>query len=475
MKYLFFCCLAFFTCKHASSQTIKTDYTEAIKMIDVWLHAQRDFERIPGLAVSIVNDQEIIFSKGYGFSDTENKVPMQAETIFSICSISKLFTSVAVMQLWEQGKLRLDDSISALIPGYNLQQQYAETVPVTIRSLLTHSSGLPREAAFAYWSAPDFYFPTEKEMNEKLGSQQTLYPSSTYFQYSNLGMSLLGEAIASVAKTSYDNYIIKNILQPLQLTNTNPFLPKNLWREKMATGYSALYRDGTRRMMPFFQANGITAAAGYSSNVIDLARFASWQFRLLNNGKKEILRPSTLKEMHRPHWINLDGKLTWGLGFNVFQENGVTYLGHDGSCPGYTTSLLLSPKNKMAVSIMINAQGSDPEKYSSGIFQILTKAKDATDTSTKNIDLQEYAGNYDNYTWSGENVILPWKGKLAMFGVPSDNPATGMQLYKYVSKDIFRKLRRDDDSLGEELRFERDANGKVIRVFSHTNFRNKIK
>ena len=111
------------------------------------------------------------------------QIAMQPETIFSICSISKLFTSIAIMQLWEQGKLRLDDSINAVLPNYNLKQQYMEMVPVTIRSLLTHSSGLPREAAYPYWSSPDFQFPSIKEINEKLGSQQTLYPSSTLFQY----------------------------------------------------------------------------------------------------------------------------------------------------------------------------------------------------------------------------------------------------------------------------------------------------
>ena len=475
MKCLLLFFIAFLSCTVANSQAKETDYKEALRIIDVWLNGQRDFDKLPGISVAIVNDQNIIFSKGYGFADVEKKVPMQPETICSICSISKLFTSVAVMQLWEQGKLRLDDSISSLLPGFNLKQQYTETVPITIRSLLTHSSGLPREAAYPYWSAPDFYFPTEKEINQKLGGQQTLYPSSTYFQYSNLGMSLLGEAVANVSKTSYESYVEKNILQPLQLTNTHPSLPKNLWREKMATGYSSLYRDGTRRMMPFFQANGIAPAAGYSSNVIDLAHFASWQFRLLNNGNKEILRSSTLKEMQRVQWMDPDGKLIWGLGFVIFKENEMSYVGHGGSCPGYRTSLTLSPKNKIAVSIMINAQGTAPEKYALSIFEILNKAKDVADTSANKIDLDAYAGNYDGYAWGGEDVLLPWKGKLALFNSPSDNPAKTMQLFKYVSKDTFRRVRKDDDSLGEELRFERDSNGKVIRLLHNDNFEDRLK
>ena len=472
MRYLFIFFAVLF-CINASSQTKKPDYKEALRIIDAWLSAQRDFDKLPGISVAIVNDQEIIFSKGYGFADVEKKVPMTAETIGSICSISKLFTSVAVMQLWEQGKLRLDDSISALLPAYDLKQRYNETVPITMRSLLTHSSGLPREAAYPYWSAPDFYFPTAKEMNQKLKEQQTLYPSSTYFQYSNLGMALLGEAVARVSNSSYETYIEKNILQPLKLTNTQPSLPKNLWGSKMAKGYTALHRDGTRKPAPFFQANGMAAAAGYSSNVLDLARFASWQFRVLN-GNKEILRPSTLKEMQRVQWMDPDGKTTWGLGFVNFKEGATTYVGHGGSCPGYQSVLTLSPQKKLAVSILINAQGNDPGKYEVAIFKLLDKAKDATDTTTKNINLEAYAGNYDSYAWGGESIVLPWKGKLAVFGVPSGDPAERMILFKYVSNDTFRRVRKDDDSLAEELRFERDANGKVIRMFRHDNFSNKL-
>jgi CubicO group peptidase (beta-lactamase class C family) len=280
--------------------------------------------------------------------------------------------------------------------------------------------------------------------------------------------------VASVSKTNYESYVEKNILQPLQLANTHPSLPQNLWRGKMATGYSALYRDGSRKMMPFFQAKGITPAAGYSSNVIDLAHFAAWQFRLLS-GKKEILRPSTLKEMQRVQWMDPNGKLTRGLGFAVSQVDGTTYVGHGGSCPGYTSSLTLSPKNKIAVTVMINAQGTDPDKYVGAIFKMLNKVSDAADTSANKIDLNDYAGSYDYYGWRGEHLILPWKGKLAVFTLPSDDPANDMQQYKYVGKDTFRRVRKDDGSLGEELRFERDTSGKVVRIINNNNFENRLK
>ncbi|MEP7373972.1 MAG: serine hydrolase domain-containing protein [Chitinophagaceae bacterium] len=454
-------------------QAKKADYKDILPIIDLWLDGQKDFDRLPGISVSIVQDQELLFSKGYGYADVEKKIPMTAETICSICSISKLFTSVAVMQLWEKGMLRLDDSLKALLPPFNMKQQYAETMPITVRSLLTHSSGLPRESDYPYWSSPKFYFPTVDEMNNKLVDQQTLYPSSTYFQYSNLGMSLLGEIVSAKTSKTYSDYIEDNILKPLQLSNTHPYLPENLWRGKMATGYSALNREGVRTMLPLFKTNAIAPAAGFSSNVNDMAKFASWQMRLLSKNTNEVLRSSTLKEMQRIQWISPDKKLTWGLGFILHDNNGTTYLGHDGSCPGYRTVLMMDPRKKIAISIMINAQGVSPYKYCDAIFDLINKSI-IEDTTIKNINLKIYSGRYDNYAWSGEIMITPYKGKLVMLGLPADNPAENISVFQYIEGDRFRRIRPDDNSLAEELRFEKDKNGSITRMWLNSNFRDKI-
>ena len=134
-----------------SAQPKSDSLAEAIAVIDTWLDGQKDFEKIPGISVAIVKDQQLVWSKGYGFADMEKKVPMDAGTLCSICSISKLFTAVAIMQLWEQGKIRLDDSVSMYLPAFKLQQDF-ESVPITIRALLTHSAGLPRESKQPYWT-----------------------------------------------------------------------------------------------------------------------------------------------------------------------------------------------------------------------------------------------------------------------------------------------------------------------------------
>jgi CubicO group peptidase (beta-lactamase class C family) len=456
-----------------SNAQAKPDFSEAIRMIDTWLEAQRDYDHLPGISVAIVTDQEILWSKGYGMADIEKEVPSSPGTIYSICSISKLFTSVAIMQLRDAGKLRLDDLVADHLPWFNLQQQYPETGPITIRSLLTHSSGIPRESDYPYWTGPDFPFPTTKQVKAKLGAQKTLYPPSTYFQYSNLGLTLLGEVVAEVSGMPYQQYVEENILEPLRLAETRTKLPESLWRGKLATGYSALKRDGTRDMLRLFQARGIAAAAGFSSTVEDLARFASWQFRLLEKGGEEILKASTLREMQRVHWVDPDWQTTWGLGFSVREVDGQTMVGHSGGCPGYRSILNIDPHNKQAFIVMINASGVSPYRYATGMREIVKKVTGKGEQEKTRINLEAFAGNYSAQPWGGETSILPWQGKLAIFGLPSENPFRSLTLLKHIKGDTFRRIRRDE-TLGEEVVFERDASGKVIRMWQHSTYADKI-
>lgn len=259
------------------------NYSEAINIIEVWLDAQRDFDKLPGISASVTEGQELIWSGAFGFANVENKIETTPATLGSICSISKLFTSVAIMKLYDDGKLRLDDRIEDLLPWYDLEQRYTGSRPVTVRSLLTHSAGLPREADFPYWTGPDYPFPSTEMIIEQLEKQQTLYPASTCFQYSNLGMTLLGEIVAEVSGEAYDDYVQKNILDVLELHDTRTHLPEALYGNELAKGYGVLLRDGTRNKVNFFQARGLMSAAGFSSNVIDLGAFASWQLRLMDS------------------------------------------------------------------------------------------------------------------------------------------------------------------------------------------------
>lgn len=461
--------------QYSGAQTdAKEPLSDAIQYIDAWLEAQQAYDRLPGLSVGIVRDQELIWSKGYGFSDVKKKIPTTAETVYSICSITKLFTSVAIMQLYEQGKLSLDDSLSAILPERKIRQQFADSGPITIRGLLTHSSGLPREADFPYWTGPEYKFPTREQIHQKLEEQETLYPASTYFQYSNLGMVLLGEVIEKLSGQPYEVYIQEYILEPLRLTHTFPKLPEQLWGNKLAQGFSSITREGTRDVIPRFDAAGMQAAAGYASNVHDLAQFASWQFRLLGNGGKEILKAATLKEMHRVHWVDPDWQIHWGLGFVLFQNGGKTLTADWGTCPGYRSIIVMDPEEKLAIIVLINAM-QNPWKYAQHIRHIILKGEKENNSRIIRIDPEQYNGIYTAQPWGSEKKVLNWYGNLAILDLPSNNPLEDMTLLQHISGDVFRTIRRDE-ALGEEVRFERDEKtGKVTRMWRHSNYSVKVK
>lgn len=456
------------------SQNDKKNYDEAFKLIGVWLEAQKDFERLPGISVAIVKDQDILWSGAFGKANIEENRDTEANTLCSICSISKLFTSVAIMKLYDEGKLRLDDELKSILPWFKLKQQFVDSGPITIRSLLTHSSGLPRQSDVPYWSAPDFLFPTREEMIKAMENQETLYPASDNFQYSNLALSLLGEVVVEVSGVSYEDYVTEHILNPLKLKDTRPNMPKDLYGNDLAIGYSALDRTLNRDKVPLFDAKGVTPAAGYSSNVLDLARFASWQFRLRDSKDTEILKPSTLKNMHNVHWTNPDFELTRGLGFSVYKgSDGAKWVGHGGSCPGYRSTLQLNLKSKMAYSVMINAGGTNPGKYLRAMHAIMSKTE-SLDEDKSRVSLDDYKGFYSAQPWGSERYIGSWNGKLVSLSLPNNNPAKAMTMFKHIDGDTFKRL-KDNGDLGETLVFKRDTDGKVIRSKSHQNYSTKMK
>ena len=249
-------------------------------------------------------------------------------------------------------------------------------------------------------------------------------------------------------------------------------LPEEKYGNELAVGFSALRRNREREKVNFFQAKGIKAAAGYSSNVEDLAKFASWQFRLLDTTTTEILKPSTIKVMQRVQFTDPDWNTTWGLGFSVSKDQeGNKVVSHGGSCPGYRTVLVLYPKEKLAFSVMINAGGTNPSKYVQGIKSIMKKVEKNPD-SVKS-DLSDYVGFYDQQPWWSEEYIGVLNGKLVSMSLPSDNPGNSLTFFRHIEGDTFKRI-REDKELGEEIIFERDENGKVFRYSQHGNYSKKI-
>jgi CubicO group peptidase (beta-lactamase class C family) len=450
----------------------------ALQLLEAWVDAQQAYEALPAVSMAVVHDQDILWSRGFGDAHLETRSPASSDTMYSICSISKVFTGVAVMQLRDRGKLSLDDPVEKHLPWFQIKETSTDSPPITLRGILTHSSGLPRESDYPYWTGPEFAFPTHEQIVERVSQQSTLYPADRYFQYSNLGLTLAGEIVASASGQDFDRYLRENVLDPLGLKDTRTEHLDEFRGGRLATGYSARRRDGTREVVPRYQVKGIGPAAGFTSTVLDLARFASWQLRLLEKGGEEVLGANTLREMHRVHWVDPDWKTTWGLGFSVWRGDEKTFVGHGGYCPGYQSHLLLSARDKVAAVFMTNTNGVDSGLYTRQAYEIVAPAvKRAVEgrEAAKNADpsLERYAGRYERWL-AGESYVLPWEDGLAVVSFPTEKPLESLEKLKYVGEHRFRRI-RDDESLGEDILFEVGPDGQATRMWRHSNYSVRVR
>jgi len=444
---------------------------EAVAAYEKWLDGMRAFQRIPGVASALVVDQEVIWQGGTGYADLARKTPATPSTLYSICSISKLFTSLATLQLRDAGKLRLDDPVGTHLPWFNPKTPYASEGAITVEGLLTHATGLQRELADTLWLEPNMAFPTIEEVKAGVSNREVSYRPEQYFQYSNLGFTLAGAVVAAASGQAYADYVQANLLGPLGLTNTFSEMPVEERGKRLATGYSGIDREGTRHPMPFFQTKAMAPAAGYASTALDLAKFASWQFRLLAKGGREVLSANTLREMHRVHFVDPGWETTWGLGFEVWRHDDKTFVGHGGSCPGYRTQLLLQPDEKVATIVMTNTFDANAQALAQQAYQFLGPAvKEALADSTRSIaaadaSLDRYLGSY--WSFGGEMEVIRWQGGLATMQVPSDSPVKTITRYRKVGEHTFREI-RSDGALGERLTFDLGADGRPYRA--RTNY-----
>lgn len=453
-----------------------------LRAAEAWFDTKMVRELVPAGTAAIVHGQEFVWQHAFGLADVASRRAAEPSTTFSICSISKLFTSVAVMDLVEAGQVDLDAELSDYLPALNLENSDDMVVePLTIRGLLSHSSGLPREGLGTYWNSTDF--PDLDGLEQTVNSLGLQYTPFTNYQYSNIGMSLLGKVVASVSDMSFAAYVQTRILEPLGLKTVSPDLPLDGDQGRFATGYTQHDASGTRRAVEPYQLNAFAPAAGFAASVIDLGNFAAWQFRLLETGESEVLERRTLRNMHRVHWTDPGDpdSETFGLGFSHAKLGDTAVVGHGGYCLGHRSYLAMDTRNQVAVTAMVNVNDVSPEALVSVVHGLTAGAVTAAaeqasepggDETDDNISgLMEFEGTY---TWPdfpmGVYIVPMASGELLAIDLYSDRPADDPATYVQVEGDLFRHKRKDGD-LGATLLFERDDEGRIVS-FVNDGYRN---
>tara|TARA_Y100000034_G_scaffold264_1_gene371 strand:- start:2164 stop:3918 length:1755 start_codon:yes stop_codon:yes gene_type:complete len=306
---------------------------------------------VVGLSIALVDDQRIVWAEGFGYADKGKKIPATAETVYRVGSISKLFTSTAVMQLEEKGKLNIDSAFVRYVPEFSIRSRFQDAPSITPRTMLTHHSGIPGDILKGFITRNASHYST---VIDDLKSEYVAYPINFVFAYSNVAMSLLGYMVEKVSGEDFVQYIEGQIFEPIGMNHSSFGMPPHI--EKL---YSKSYREGKEYEDPDIRE---VPAGKMVSNVLDLSDFISMVFAEGTADGNQIIRPETLDEMLTVQNadVELDLDIEWGLGWSLTRGAGLGYAGkvasHMGSTVVFHSLLITLPEQKLGIVVLTNSE-----------------------------------------------------------------------------------------------------------------------
>jgi CubicO group peptidase (beta-lactamase class C family) len=310
-----------------------------------------------GFAVGVIREGALEYFSAHGVANIESATPVTEDTVFRIGSITKTFTAVAVMQLWERGLIDLDGAANDYLRAYQLVPAKASWRPATVRHLLTHTAGVPEwlhpsrminSQWFGETFAMDQPVPTLAEYYQ--GGLRLAVEPGTIWAYTDHGFATLGQIVEDVSGEPLDRYLREHIFQPLGMA-TSDLLRSGRVREQLATGYTL----GSKGAKARTDRQGVTAAAGsIYSTPRDMARYVA---ALVGGGGGEhgtILKPETLAMMFQPHYQPDPRIPGMGLAFWRVDLAGHAAVEHQGVIPGFNSQIFLAPDDGVAVMAFTN-------------------------------------------------------------------------------------------------------------------------
>jgi CubicO group peptidase (beta-lactamase class C family) len=426
---------------------------EALTYFDSWLAFNQHYQRIPGVQAAVYAGDSVVFSGAYGHADVENDVPLTDQHLFRIASHSKTFTGTAVLQLVEQGRLRLDDKASqhvTEIVGTPLGER-------TVRELLAHAGGVTRDGLDADWWQLSRAFPDREQLLDVLrNASSAVIEENERFKYSNIGFGLLGLVVEAAAGMSYNAYVQTAIVDKLGLTGLGPELDPDRLTE-YAAGYSGLVYADARVPIEHIDTRALASATGFFGNARDLATYFSAHLP----GDDRLLTDKSKREMQHPLWTTgADDKARYGLGLAVTKVGERELFGHGGGYPGHITRTLVDPEKRLVVVVLTNAIDAPAAQLAEGFFRLLDLAE--SQQRGEGTDLARFTGRFANL-WGITDIMLIG-GRLYVTDPSGTNPADEPMPLE-VDGDALRVAGGNGySSYGESYRFTFDASGAVESV-----------
>lgn len=333
-----------------------TDPAELETFMDQVMQTQMTEYNVAGAVVSVVQDGEVLLAEGYGLADVAANKPADPETtLFAIGSITKVFTHLAVMQLFEQGKLDLNTDINTYL-DFKIPATYSE--PITLAHLMSHSSGLDEIFWGSCAPSPEKIIPLGEFLRSHMPAR--VRPPGVVSAYSNYGIALVGYIVERVSDQPYADYIEEHILQPLGMTRTTSraTLLESLSQD-MALPY--VYLDGSFQLdnEAMLYCHG-TPAGSIKSTAVDMAHFMIAHLQGGTYQNAQILKPETIQLMQTQDFASDPLVLGWAHGFEVYRAENPRVIGHGGATDNFFANMWLIPESRLGIFVANNTASGRP-------------------------------------------------------------------------------------------------------------------
>lgn len=425
--------------------------------LDDFLLEKMNQLRLAGLAVGVVHNGKLVYTQGMGFANIEKERPIDMDTHFRIASISKTFTAIGLMQLWEQGKFQLDDPVNDYLKGLKVMHADPHAPPITFRHMLTHTSGIGEAPtiidALRMLVGKDRYFIQSDEARLPLeelygGLFLTDVPAGQKWAYANHAYAILGKLVEDISGTPFPQYMIENVFEPLGMHRTDYLFSERV-QATFAQGYN--FKKCAFEPTPL-KLRALMGAGSVFSSVNDMALYLA---ALMNGGANEhgrVLKAQTLQKMMTSQLETDPRVFGMGLGFWLHQFGDHLVAGHGGSLPGFISDMKVAPEDGLGVLVFTNTADMAPEFIGAEIMhRLLGEPNPDADFPPKGILAQTHdwgrlAGFYGPkpgfltnartwFTYGGEvEVYVDKENRLAMRG-PLGPLAKGFPIYRVDADD----------------------------------------
>jgi CubicO group peptidase (beta-lactamase class C family) len=420
---------------------VATTATTLTDSIDAIVRGAIERQRLPGVSIAVARDGQTLLARGYGMRNVGESLPADADTIYSIASVSKQFTVAALMQLAERGGLRLDDKVSRYFPWH----PYGDTIE--LRHLLNHTSGMPDYFPVDNFDRIGFVDASPREIAETVLNRPPAFQPGAEYQYCNTGYVLLGAILEQVAEQTLAQYLQTHFFGPLEMTRT-AVDDAPVIRSNVAIGYTS-FALSPWEIARDYHPSWEFATGGLSSTVNDLLK---WN-RALRNGR--VVSPASYAQMTAAAVLNNGHPVNYGFGLGVSDVSGMREIRHTGGLPGMSTDNTTYPDRDIDIVVFVNLDGCSV--YATIVRPVLalllddpalrgTKRPDLAASS--GLDERPVARQWIRAAVAGDIGALPFTAKFERFLKPHGYaPYEALQAYGAVEGiELVDAARRDPET-----------------------------